>query len=71
MPLALSIDLRERVHAAMAEGVSCHGAAARFRVSATSVSRWAGRLRREERVAPRPRGGDQRSLEIEASYAGF
>jgi transposase len=66
MPSALSIDLRERVVAAMAEGASCHGAAARFGVSASSASRWAGRLRLEGRVAPRPRGGDQRSRTIEA-----
>lgn len=66
MPSALSIDLRERVVAAMAEGASCHRAAARFGVSASSASRWAGLLRQEGRVAPRPRGGDQRSLGIEA-----
>lgn len=70
MPSALSIDLRERVVAAMAEGASRHRAAARFGVSASSASRWAGRLRREGRVAPRPRGGDQRSLAIEA-HAGL
>lgn len=65
MPSALSIDLRERV-AAMAEGASCHGAAARSGVSASSASSWAGRLRKEGWVAPRPRGGDQRSRTIEA-----
>lgn len=66
MPSALSVDLRERVVAAMAEGASCHGAAARFGVSASSASRWAERVRQEGRVAPRPRGGDQRSRAIEA-----
>ena len=45
MPSALSVDLRERVVAAMAEGASCHGAAARFGVSASSASRGAERVR--------------------------
>lgn len=66
MPSALSIDLRERVVAAMAERAFCHDAAARFGVSASSASRWAERLRQEGRVAPRSRGGHQRSLAIEA-----
>ncbi|MBP1178468.1 transposase [Methylobacterium sp. PvR107] len=38
MPSALSIDLHVRVVAALAEGTSCHGAAARFGVSASSAS---------------------------------
>jgi len=66
MPSALSIDLRERVASALAEGASCHGAAARFGVSVSSVSRWAARVRQEGHVAPRARGGDQRSQAIEA-----
>ena len=66
MPSALSVDLRARVVAAMAAGVSCHGAAARFGVSVSSASRRAGRLRQDGQVAPRPRGGDQRSRAIEA-----
>ncbi len=45
MPATLSVDLRARVVAAMAAGASCHGAAARFGVSVSSASRWAGRLR--------------------------
>lgn len=66
MPSSLSIDLRERVVAAVAEGASCHAAAARFGVSVSSVSRWAARGRQEGHVAPRARGGDQRSRVIEA-----
>lgn len=50
----------------MAEGASCHGAATRSGVSASSARRWAGPLRREGQVALRTRGGDQRSLAIEA-----
>jgi transposase len=66
MSSALSIDLRERVVEAMIAGASCHGAAARFGVSVSSASRWAGRLRQEGQIAPRARGGDQRSQAIEA-----
>ncbi|GJE15107.1 hypothetical protein FOHLNKBM_6185 [Methylobacterium longum] len=39
MPSALSIELRERVVAAMAEGASCHDAASRFGVYESSASR--------------------------------
>ena len=66
MPSAVSVDLRERVVAALADGASCHGAAARFGVSVSSASRWAARVRQEGQVAPRARGGDQRSQVIEA-----
>lgn len=69
MRLSLSIDLRERVVAAVAEGAPCHAAAARFEVSVSSVSRWAARIREEGRVASRARGGDQRSRAIEAQAA--
>ena len=69
MPSSLSIDLRERVVAAIAQGASCHGAATRFGVSVSSASRWAGRVQREGQVAPRARGGDQRSRAIEAHAA--
>lgn len=65
MPSALSVELREPVLAAMAQGASCRGAAARFGVSASSASRLAGRVRREGQIAPWPRGGDQRSQAIE------
>ncbi|SFN02482.1 Homeodomain-like domain-containing protein [Methylobacterium pseudosasicola] len=47
MPSALSIDLRERVVAALADGAFCQGAAARFGVSVSSASRWAARVRQE------------------------
>jgi transposase len=66
MPSALSVDLRERVVAALEDGASCHGAAARFGVSVSSASRWATRVRQEGQIGPRARGGDQRSQAIEA-----
>ena len=40
MSKALSLDLRTRVLAAVAEGASHRAVAARFGVSAASVSRW-------------------------------
>ena len=66
MPSALSVDLRERVVAAVSDGASSHQAAQRFGVSAASARRWRGRLAREGHVDPKPQGGDQRSRRIEA-----
>ena len=66
MPSALSVDLRERVVAAVAEGVSQTKAAARFGVSVASASRWCERAGATGDLAPKPRGGDQRSQGIEA-----
>src|SRR4051794_39292646 len=40
MSKALSMDLRERVVAAVASGASCRAAATRFGVSASSAIRW-------------------------------
>jgi transposase len=57
----LSVDLRERVVAAVLNGSSCHQAAARFGVSVSSASRWSARFRREGQVAPKPSGGDHSS----------
>jgi transposase-like protein len=54
---ALSIDLRERVVAAIAAGASCRAAAARFGVSAASAIRWAALARETGSVAPGPLGG--------------
>lgn len=45
MASSLSIDLRERVVAAMAAGASQHKAAERFGVSVASASRWCGQMR--------------------------
>jgi transposase len=66
MPSPLSVDLRERVVAAVAAGASCRRAAARFGVSVSSASRWSERFRDEGQVAPKPIGGDHTSQAIEA-----
>jgi transposase len=68
-PSSLWIDLRERVVTAIAQGASCHGAAAHFGGQVSSTSRWAGRGRQDGQVAPRARGSDQRSQVIEANAA--
>lgn len=66
MSKALSVDLRERVLAAVEQGLSHRAAAVRFGVSAASVSRWR-RLRREQgHAGPKALGGDRRSGRIEA-----
>ena len=69
MSKALSVDLRERVVAAVAAGASCRAAAARFGVSASSAIRWAALVREAGSVAPGPLGGDRRSARIEAHAA--
>ncbi len=69
MSKALSVDLRERVVAAIAAGASCRAAAARFGVSAASAIRWAALAREAGSVAPGPLGGDRRSARIEAHAA--
>jgi len=66
MSKALSVDLRERVVAAVAAGASCRAAAARFGISASSAIRWCARSREEGTVVPGPLGGDRRSARIEA-----
>lgn len=66
MPSPLSVDLRERVVAAVAEGASFHRVAARFGVSVSSASRWSARFAQEGHVAPKPTGGDHSSQAIEA-----
>lgn len=69
MSKALSVDLRERVVAAVAAGSSCRAAAARFGVSASSAIRWCAQARQVGSVAPGPLGGDRRSARIEAHAA--
>ena len=66
MSRALSLDLRVRVVAAVAAGLSHRAAASRFGVSAASVSRWRRRARLEGDLGPRAVGGDRRSDRIEA-----
>lgn len=65
MSKALSVDLRERVVAAVEGGLSCHKAAKRFGVSAASAIRWRALVRKQGDVRPGPLGGDRRSGRIE------
>ncbi|MCJ2131720.1 IS630 family transposase [Methylobacterium sp. E-045] len=66
MPSALSVDLRERVVAAIEAGASRRQAAKRFGVGAASVIRWHERFWQDGRIAPRPMGGDRNSQRLEA-----
>ena len=52
-----SMDLRARVMAAVQGGLSYEEAVARFRVSHSSILRWARRLRETGRFAALPMGG--------------
>jgi transposase len=56
MTRALSLDLRERVVAAMVGGASCREAAKTFSVSVASAARWSKRARDTGSTAPRPFG---------------
>jgi transposase len=62
MSRAYSIDLRERVVAAMASGASARGAAAQFGVSVASAVRWSQRQRRTGGVAPGKLGGHRKPV---------
>lgn len=61
MSTALSLDLRVRVLAAVAGGMSHRAAAERFGVSAASVSRWRARERDQGDARPKALGGDRKS----------
>jgi transposase len=65
MSKALSLDLRIRVLATVAEGASHRNAAERFGVSAASVSRWRALAREKGEPRARALGGDRRSGRIE------
>lgn len=67
MSKALSVDLRTRVLAAVAEGATHRAAAERFGVSAASVSRWRALQRRQGDVQPGPLGGDRRLIHVETA----
>ena len=69
MTRALSVDLRDRVIAAIADGASCRQAAARFGVSASSAIRWNALARMKGDATPKRQGGDRRSGRIEAHAA--
>ena len=66
MSKALSLDLRVRVLAAVARGLSHREADERFGVSASSVSRWRKLARERGDARPKALGGDRRSGRIEA-----
>src|SRR5262245_41949015 len=61
MSKALSVDLRVRVLAAVAQGLTHRQAGERFGVSAASVSRWRRLERDQGDPRPGPLGGDRRS----------
>lgn len=69
MPSALSVDLRERVVAAIEAGASRRQAAKRFGVGTASAVRWHERFRQDGQIAPRPVGGDRNSQRLEAQAA--
>ena len=66
MARPLSLDLRQRVVAAVAGGLSRRRAAERFGVSAASAVRWAALDRDKGSPAAKPQGGDRHSHRIEA-----
>ena len=69
MAAALSLDLRERVIAAIEAGASCGQAAERFGVGKASAIRWHARYRAEGVIAAKPMGGDRHSHRTEAHAA--
>jgi transposase len=62
----LSMELRERVIAAIDAGLSRRAAAARYGVAPSAAIRWDDARRTTGSFAPKPRGGDMRSRKIEA-----
>ena len=66
MSTPLSLDLRVRVLAAVASGMSHRQVGERFGVSAASVSRWRALEREQGSARAKPMGGDQRSQHIKA-----
>ena len=70
MVKVLSLDLRERVVAAIDGGMSRRQAAERFGVGIATAIRWAQLAREKGSTAPMKVGGDRRSERIER-HAGF
>lgn len=69
MPRAYSLDLRQRVVAAVAAGESCRKVAGVFKVSVASVVKWSQRFRATGSAAAKRMGGHQRrSLERERDW---
>lgn len=65
MPSALSVDLRERVIAAIKGGSSGHQAAKRFGIGPSSAIRWHERFQADGAIAPRPSCGERPAPAIE------
>jgi transposase len=66
MTRPLSQDLRSRLIAVVADGVSCNAAAERFGVAVATAVRWVCAWRVDGRMTALPQGGDLRSHHIEA-----
>lgn len=66
MTKPLSIDLRQRVIAAIKAGTSCRSAAERFGIAPSAAVKWRRLWLETGSVAPRAQGGDTRSGRIEA-----
>lgn len=63
MAKSYSMDLRERVVAAVIDGeMSCHAAAARFGVAASSAIKWVRRVRETGSAAPGQMGGHKQGI---------
>jgi transposase len=58
----LSVDLRERVVAAVLAGESCRSVAARFDVAVSSVVKWSQRYRETGSVVPGKMGGHRKRV---------
>ena len=63
-----SLDLRERVVAAVAGGATCREVAALFDVAVSGVVKWSSRKRSTGSAAPKPMGG-RRFHKLEAERA--
>ena len=61
MTKPLSSDLRERLVAAVEDGMSCREAAEQFGVAPSSAVKIVGCWRKTGSFKPRPQGGDRRS----------
>ncbi len=59
MGRAYSLDLRERVVAAVAAGESCRSVATTFKISVASVVKWSQRFRETGSAAARQMGGNR------------
>jgi transposase len=62
MARPLSLDLRERVVAAVLGGESCRSVAVRFGVAVSSVVKWSQRHRATGSVAPGKMGGHRKPV---------